>query len=71
MLLLLSPAKTLDFETAGPKTHSQPVLLEKSLPLIERLRKMDSGSIQQLMKVSENIATLNVERYQSFSTPLI
>lgn len=69
MLLLLSPAKTLDFETAGPKTHSQPVLLEKSLPLIERLRKMDSGGIQQLMKVSENIATLNVERYRSFSTP--
>jgi cytoplasmic iron level regulating protein YaaA (DUF328/UPF0246 family) len=69
MLLLLSPAKTLDFDPTDIKTHTQPQLLERSEALINELKKYDSKDIQALMGVSEKIADLNVARYQDFSVP--
>lgn len=69
MLLLLSPAKTLDFSPSEFSTHTQANFLEQSQRLIELLRPMDKEDIQQLMKVSEKIAELNVERYQKFQLP--
>jgi cytoplasmic iron level regulating protein YaaA (DUF328/UPF0246 family) len=69
MIVLLSPAKTLDLNPTELGTHSQPRLLADSHKLIEVLRKESVDSIKKLMKVSDNIATLNVERYQQFSTP--
>lgn len=69
MLLLISPAKTLDFESTTIKRHTQPQFLEQSETLIKTLKKYSSKEIQDLMKVSEKIADLNVERYQDFSLP--
>lgn len=69
MLLLISPAKTLDFEATTIKTHTQPQFLEQSERLIKTLKRYSSKEIQDLMKVSEKIADLNVERYQNFSLP--
>jgi len=69
MLLLISPAKTLDFESTAIKTHTQPQLLDYSEKLIKKLKTLTSPKIQALMGVSKNIATLNVERYKQFSTP--
>lgn len=70
MLLLLSPAKTLDFESDRTAPfHTQPRLLDRSALLIERLRRSPAAAIRKMMKVSEKIADLNVERFLRYHTP--
>ncbi len=70
MIITLSPSKGQDFETAGlSKKHSKPVDLDDSELLIKELRKFKSKQLQELMTISENIASLNVERNQTFNTP--
>lgn len=69
MLLLISPAKTLDFNPTTIEPHTQPELLEESEKLVKKLKTLNSKKIQALMGVSEKIADLNVERYQNFSLP--
>lgn len=69
MIIVLSPAKTLDFTPFESKNFTQPRLLEKSNELVKVLKKKSAADIQQLMSVSEKIANLNVERYQTFKTP--
>jgi len=68
MLALISPAKTLDYETALPTdTYTQPRLLEQSQQLIEVCRKLSATEIASLMTVSEKIANLNVERFRDWN----
>ena len=69
MLVLLSPAKTLDFETP-PVTdaHSQPEFTSEAEPLINVLREKAPQDIADLMKLSDKLAALNVARYQGWTT---
>jgi len=68
MLALISPAKTLDYETALPTdTYTQPRLLEQSQQLIDVCRKLSATEIVSLMTVSEKIANLNVERFRDWN----
>lgn len=69
MLLLISPAKTLDFEPTGFKQKTKSRFLKESQVLIDVLKKKSPNDIKKLMKVSDKIATLNVDRYQNFKTP--
>lgn len=69
MLLLISPAKTLDFSKTKVKQHSLPQLLERTLPLVDAMKKKSVKKIQKLMSVSESIATLNYDRYKTFNVP--
>lgn len=69
MIVLLSPAKSLDLTPVETETYSQPRLLEKSEELVGVLRKKSSKQLQKLMNVSEKIADLNVGRYENFSPP--
>ncbi len=69
MVLLLSPAKTLDFSATTHSNYSQPSFLKESDQLVKVLRKKSAGEIKSLMKVSDKIADLNVVRYKEFSTP--
>lgn len=69
MLLLLSPAKTLDFESTSEAPHSQPIFLDQSQRLVELLRPMKEEGLQQLMKVSVKIAQLNAIRFQKWARP--
>ncbi|MFV5464194.1 peroxide stress protein YaaA, partial [Acinetobacter sp. 207] len=67
MLALISPAKTLDYETALPSDeYTQPRLLQHSQELIDVARKLSATEIASLMSVSEKIATLNVERFRDW-----
>lgn len=67
MLMLISPAKTLDYSTPLPTTqHTQARLLEQSQQLIDVCRLLSVQDIEQLMKVSEKIASLNVQRFQDW-----
>ena len=70
MLIVISPAKTLDYETP-PKTKvfTTPDYLGQSQQLINRLRNFSSLDISDLMKVSAKIADLNFDRYESWKKP--
>ncbi len=69
MILLLSPAKTLDFDKSEVTDYSIPRLLDKSDQLVSVLRKKKVNAIKKLMGVSDKIAALNVERYQQYQQP--
>ncbi|WOE40498.1 peroxide stress protein YaaA [Acinetobacter chinensis] len=69
MLALISPAKTLDYETALPTDmHTLPRLLDQSQQLIDLSRKLSASDIAKLMTVSEKIASLNVERFRDWNS---
>lgn len=67
MLMLISPAKTLDY-TTPPTTHqfTQPDFLAESQLLIDVLRQQSPAQIAELMKISDELAVLNVGRYHSW-----
>ncbi len=69
MITLLSPAKTLNLDPVETVTHSVPRLMDDTESLVAVLKKKSARQLKNLMKVSDNIAALNVERYQSFATP--
>ena len=70
MLFVLSPAKSLDFETpAGVDKFTQPDYLDKSQKLVNQLKPLTPAELGSLMKVSDKLATLNVARYGSWQTP--
>lgn len=70
MKILISPAKTLDFETP-PQTdrYTQPAYLEESRLLVEQLKTMSPADLSALMGISEALGVLNANRYQSWQTP--
>ena len=67
MIILLSPAKTLDYETKikGP-SFSSPYFLSKSKNLIKTLKNKKPEEISNLMNISEKLALLNSDRYKSW-----
>ncbi len=69
MLLLLSPAKTLDFSEPATELYEQPRMLQDSKALVKILRKQSESDLMELMNISEDLATINRERYQDFETP--
>jgi cytoplasmic iron level regulating protein YaaA (DUF328/UPF0246 family) len=68
MLFLLSPAKSLDYDTA-PTTqrHTLPQFIEESSGLIEVIKPYTPAQIASLMDLSDALATLNVARYAAWS----
>lgn len=70
MIVVISPAKKLDFETPAPvKKFTQPNELEKAKKLIKELKKCDAKTISSLMKLSDDLTKLNMKRYKEFKTP--
>lgn len=70
MLVLLSPAKSLDYDSPlATRKHSQPRQLEASEQLIEVMRTKTAAEVARLMDISAELAHLNVDRYQQFETP--
>jgi cytoplasmic iron level regulating protein YaaA (DUF328/UPF0246 family) len=70
MLLVVSPAKNLDFQTpAAIEEFTQPELLSHSKQLISRCRKLSPAQISSLMKISDKLAGLNADRYASWTIP--
>ena len=69
MLIVLSPAKTLDLETPpSTKLHTTPDFLDRSSELIDVLRRYSPADIGSMMSISDTLAHLNVGRYASWST---
>ncbi len=70
MIIILSPSKTLDFETTPQtKKHTKPEFIEKTKELVEEMKKLSTKEIMNMMSVSEKIAELNYDRYQNFQFP--
>jgi len=70
MLIVISPAKTLDYETrVRTKTFTIPDYLDDSQLLVNRARRYSALDIAELMQVSMSIAELNFERFHSWSRP--
>jgi len=67
MLLVLSPAKTLDYSPTEMETFHQPRFPEATQDLVKKLKKSSVGKLQALMGISEKLAKLNVDRYKAFS----
>jgi len=68
-LFLLSPAKSLDYDTpAGDVPHTQPLFVKQSAELIGLLREKSPQEIAELMSLSDALSGLNVARYQAWST---
>jgi cytoplasmic iron level regulating protein YaaA (DUF328/UPF0246 family) len=70
MLTVISPAKTLDYETPlVTDAFTQPTQLTQSRKLIRRLRELGSDDLSRLMKISDNLAELNRQRFRKWKTP--
>ncbi len=70
MLIIISPAKTMDYGTPVPTERSStPAFLDKSKLLINRLRDFSALDLCELQHVSIKIAELNFERNQLWKTP--
>ncbi len=70
MLTVVSPAKTLDFESeVRTRKHSQPRFLEDAARLVEHMRSLEPGDLSALMDISADLAELNWQRFASWSTP--
>lgn len=68
MLFLLSPAKSLDYETpAGAVPHTRPLFAARSEQLIEILRRKSPQQIASLMSLSDKLSALNAARYKVWS----
>jgi uncharacterized protein len=70
MLILLSPAKTLDYDSPVPpavaRAATEPLFTEQAAQLIEVLRKKKPAQVARLMELSDALAALNVARYASW-----
>lgn len=70
MLIVISPAKTLDHESPlPPHRATRPRMLEHSRELIEGASTWSENDIKRLMKVSDEIARVNVQRFATWATP--
>ncbi|MBE9043540.1 peroxide stress protein YaaA [Pleurocapsales cyanobacterium LEGE 10410] len=67
MLILISPAKTLDFETPPSiNRSSQPDFLSDAKILVKQLQTLSAQEISSLMKISDKLAELNASRYRTW-----
>ncbi len=66
MLILISPAKTLDYSPPNFKEFTQPDFQQDIKSLIQVMKKKSAKEIGTLMSVSESLATLNGERFKTF-----
>ena len=66
MLIVLSPAKTLDYSVDPKSNHTAPQFLSQSSKLIKTLKEKEPNDIASLMGLSDKLATLNFDRYQSW-----
>lgn len=70
MKIVISPAKSLDYESkVTTDKYTQPVFLEQSEKLSHVLKKKSARQLSKLMSISENLGQLNYERNQNWSLP--
>jgi cytoplasmic iron level regulating protein YaaA (DUF328/UPF0246 family) len=70
MKIIISPAKSLDFESTVPTSlHTMPRFLEQSAKLNQKLKTLSKNKLADLMSISDDLAALNYERNQTWQPP--
>lgn len=70
MLMVISPAKTLDYESPlATNTYTQPEFLEDACQLVDQLKELEPHQISNLMSISDKLGQLNAERFRNWHTP--
>ena len=70
MKIIISPAKSLNFEMQSPiSEYTQPILLTQAERLNKILKKKSARVLSKLMSVSDNLGRLNYERNQEWNLP--
>ncbi|MBS4058856.1 MAG: peroxide stress protein YaaA [Bacteroidetes bacterium] len=69
MLILISPAKTLDFQSeVHTSLSSKPIFEDKADQIVAVLKKYNPGKLSEIMSVSDSLASLNYDRFQSWNS---
>lgn len=66
MKILLSPAKMMNLETEAKWKATTPQFLEHSEEIMNVMKEMKANDLEKLMKISKEIAEMNVERNKSW-----
>ena len=70
MLIVVSPAKSLDYESKLPtRKHSEPRLLDRSRELVGVMAQKSPRELSKMMRISESLGELNHERFQDWELP--
>lgn len=70
MLMVISPAKTLDYDSPLPTDEfSRPAMLKDSAELVDTMRGYSPDDLVSLMKISQKLGELNAQRYMEWGTP--
>jgi len=70
MILILSPAKTLDFESPPPRRScAQPEFLDDAEELVNKLRRLSKQQLSALMGISDELTERNARRYRDWQRP--
>jgi len=70
MLIVVSPAKTLDYESPiKTRKHTEPAFLPESAELIAQLQKLQPDDLCNLMHISSKLGELNYQRFANWQTP--
>jgi len=70
MLIVVSPAKSLDYETPiRTRKHTEPQFLKDAAQLVTQLKKFTPDDLSELMNISSNLGELNHTRYANWQTP--
>jgi hypothetical protein len=70
MLVLISPAKSLDFDSKPViENYSQPSFLKEARVINKELKKLSPSDLSKLMGISAKLGELNFERNQAWKTP--
>ena len=70
MKILISPAKSLDFESKIPTNDSSKIpFLEQTKELSQKMDLKSKDDLKKLMNISDQLAELNYQRFQDFSFP--
>ncbi|MEL6552862.1 MAG: peroxide stress protein YaaA [Cyanobacteria bacterium J06621_11] len=69
MLMVISPAKSLDYAGPDYPHFTVPEVLDQSETLVTQLSDYDAPQLSELMKISDKLAQLNQQRFQDFQTP--
>jgi len=70
MLIVVSPAKSLDYESPLPtKKHTQPTMLDRSAELVGVMASKSPDELRKMMSISDSLAELNFTRFQEWERP--
>lgn len=70
MLMIISPAKTLDYESPlATETYTQPDFLDDACELIDQLKELEPHQVSNLMSISDKLGQLNADRFRTWHTP--